>query len=240
MGRKICISTGCFFNRHEDMDINKQIALCSKLDIDGVEILFGDAKRLLRQRISRDSINILRGFEFNTFHMPFHLKKKRMLFVNNRITRKVFAKVYDICDKADVVNINLHSPQIRNFRLFDRNYNYSIENMERKDKLKADDYKRFFRKHRNFRFVLDTTHASEAGELGELIRELKEHIVYFHLSANYFNHLHLPLHVLKEKYLSGLNLLKGLKVPVVIENQIGTDGIKEYKEEIGFVRKWLS
>ena len=129
MKRKICISTGCAHNPYVTDDINKQIKLFSKLDIDGMEILLGDAERLLRSKLNKESIKILKNFEFNTFHVPFYFCENHLYFHDNKLTKRIFNKIYPICDKINAKNINIHPQQINNFKILDKNYNYSIENM---------------------------------------------------------------------------------------------------------------
>jgi len=220
-------------------DLNKDIKLISKLDVDGFEFLLGDVLELLTFRFTRSSIKILKNLEFNTVHAPFYLDREHFTLSNNKRSKRIMKKLHEIYDQINAVNINLHPQQIESFKIFDmKNYNYSIENMEMHHEFKINYYKKFLKK--GFKFVLDTTHASEADELDKLFKTFKKDIVYMHLSANYFNHLHLPLHVLKEEYLRPLNIIKKGKFPVVLENMMGTKDIKEYKKEVEFVRKWLN
>ena len=150
-------------------------------------------------------------------------------------------KVYDIYDKINAVNINIHPQQIKNFKIFDtKNYQHSIENMEMHHEFDVKYYAQILKKNPSFKLVLDTTHASEGGELNKLFKAFKQRIVYTHLSANYFNHLHLPLHTLNREYLKPFGIIKKAKFPIVLENQIGAKDVKEYKKEIEFVRKWLN
>lgn len=243
MKRSVCMSMGSFYQKrkkHYSLEgMDNAIKICSKLDIDGVEILFGDAEKLLKFKLDDEQIRILNKFRFNTIHLPFKFKEKELLFKKDNLTKRILKKAYNIYDKIDAKNINIHPTQISDYKIFDKRYNYSIENMEIKDGLKIKDYKNILSQNKNFRFVLDTTHASEAGELKDLIKNFRRDIIYLHLSANYFNHLHIPLHVLKEEYIKYLYIIKRLNVPFIIEDQIGTETIREYEKEVNFVRKWL-
>ena len=62
-------------------------------------------------------------------------------------------------------------------------------------------YSDIFKKNPCFNMVLDTTHAVAAGNLKQLIKRFEKKIVYSHFSANYFDHLHMPLHSVDKKYL---------------------------------------
>lgn len=250
MKRIICISTGNFYARVKGtyglkgQEMNKIIKLCSKMDIDGVEILISNLKEFLKFRFSPESIRILRNYKFNTIHAPFGItagkKKEPLIFSRNRRCKKALERIYWMYNKINAKNINFHPQQIKNFGVFDvKNYNHSIENMEGKDSLKLIDYKKILNKNKGFGFVLDTTHAGESGEINALLEGLRNKIIYAHLSANYFNHLHMPLHTLKDEYLKNFEVLKKEKFPIVIECQIGSKELYEYKREVDFIRKWL-
>lgn len=240
MRRLICISNGCFWSPYHKEDTNKNVKLLSKLDADGFEFLLGDVMDLLTFKFKKSSIKILNKYNFNTIHMPFHIDGEKFLLGNDKRSKRIIKKIYGIYDQINAVNINIHPQQIKSFKIFDtKNYNHSIENMEVHHEFGIDYYKRILRKNPSFKFVLDTTHASEAKELDKLFKTFKKNIVYTHLSANYFNHLHIPLHALNKEYLKSFSTIKKGNFPIVLENQIGEKNIEEYRKEINFVRKWL-
>ena len=240
MKRLICISKGCFWSPYLKDDMNKQIKLSSKLNVDGFEFLLGDVMDLLTFKFKKSSIQILKGYEFNTVHLPFHLDEEHFFLSTNKRSKRIMKKLYEIYDQINAVNLNIHPQQIKSFKIFDtKNYQHSIEGMEFKDGFKIQYYNKILQKNPSFKFVLDTTHALEGQELDKLFKAFKKKIIYAHLSANYLHHLHLPLHILKEEYLKPLNIIKKSKFPVVLENLMGTKDINEYKKEIEFVRKWL-
>ena len=239
MKRLICISNGSFWNPYLKEDVDKNIKISSKLDVDGFEFLLGDVMDLLTFKFKKNSVKILKSFEFNTVHAPFHLDGEHFFLSNNKRSRRIMKKLYEIYDQINAVNLNIHPQQIKSLKILDtKNYQHSIENMEMHQELKIKDYNKFLKK--GFKLVLDTTHASEAGELDKLFKTFRKKIVYTHLSANYFNHLHLPLHALKEEYLEPLNIIKKEDFPIVLENQTGARSLDEYKKEINFLRKWLN
>lgn len=241
MRRLVCISKGCFWNRYLKGNVNNNVKLISKLDVDGFEFLLGDAIDLLTFKFKKSSIKILKNLKFNTVHAPFHLDGEHFFLSNNKISKRIMNKLYEIYDQINAVNLNVHPQQIKSFKIFDtKNYQHSIESMEFKDKFSIQYYNKILQKNPSFKFVLDTTHALESQELAKLFKAFKKKIIYAHLSANYFHHLHLPLHILKEEYLKPLNIIKKSKFPIVLENMIGTKDIKEYKQEVNFVRKWLN
>jgi len=241
MKRIISISTGCMFNPYLKEDLNKDIKLLSKLDIDGLEFLIADAINLLSFRLKKETIRILRRYKFNTIHAPFHLAEESLEFSNNKRSQRIMAKIYEIYDQINAVDINIHPHQIKSYKIFDtKNYQHSIENMEMHHELDIRYYSKILKKNPSFKLVLDTTHASEGGELNQLFKAFKQKIIYSHLSANYFNHLHLPFHALNKEYLKPFEIIKKGNFPIVLENQIGSKDVKEYKKEIEFVRKWLN
>ncbi len=245
MKKPICISTGCFYRMvaggyNVTKGMNQVIKMCSKLNIDGIELLFGNGADLLKFKPSKSSIKIFKNLKFNTIHAPFSYKDSKLYFMDCRLTKRILKKMYELYNLIGAKSINIHPQQIKNFKVFDKNYNYTIENMEMRHNFKIKDYRKILKNNEKFKFVLDTTHANEAGELKKLIINFKKDISYFHLSANYYNHLHLPFHILKNEHLKPFEIVKKLDVPVILENQTGTRTIKEYKAEVEFVRKWLN
>lgn len=235
------MSKGLLYNPYIKEDVNKSIKLVSKLDIDGFEFLIGDAKDLLNFKIKRNSIKLLKDLDFNTLHVPFDLNDKPFLLSKNNITKKILDKLYYIYDKINAVNLNVHPQQISDFKVFNiKDYKHSIENMEKHYGLKIKDYAKILKDNNSFRFVLDTSHSSEEGTINKLFKKFRKNIIYCHLSASYFNHLHLPLHILGGEYLKQLEIIKKGNFPVVLESQIGAKDINEYKKEISFVRRWLN
>ena len=64
MKRKICMSTGCLWNPYLEGDANKEIKLLSKLNIDGIEFLIGDAVELLPFKMKKETIKLLKNSSF--------------------------------------------------------------------------------------------------------------------------------------------------------------------------------
>lgn len=245
MKRKICISTGCFYTKDKSynrvMEMDKVIKTASNLDVDGIEVLFGSAAELIKYKFNKRTIDILKKMKFNTIHAPFYTtKKESLIFSNKPIVRKVLAKIYNLYDLIGAKNINFHPHQIKNFRIFNTtDYQHSIENMEKYHRFDESYYAKIFNENPSFKFVFDTTHASESGELNRLFARFNKKIIYSHLSSNYFNHLHIPLHALNKEYLKPLNIIKKGKFPLILESQIGTKTISEYKKEVDFLKNWL-
>ena len=238
--KSVCISNGLLYNPYKKENINKNIKLISKLDVDGFEFLLGSAEQVMAFKFNKESLKILRDLKHNSVHVPFYLKNNDLFFSNNILTKKLLNKLYYIYDKINADNINIHPQQIKNYKIFNiKDYQHSIENMELEHNLNIKDYKKILKQNPQFKFVLDTTHANEEGKLKQIFNEMRKHIVYTHLSCNYFNHLHLPLHVLRPQFLKPLEIIKKGKFPIVLESQIGVDNIKAYQAEISFVRKWI-
>ena len=239
--RLLCISKGVLYNPYKKEDMNKDIKIISKLDIDGFEFLLGSAEQVMAFKFNKESFKILKDLKHNSIHAPFYAKDKHLVFSNNNMTKKLMNKIYYIYDKINADNINIHPQQIKDYKVFNsKDYQFSIENMEQKHNFKISDYKRLLKQNPRFKLVLDTTHANEEGTLNKIFKTFKQHIVYTHLSCNYYNHLHLPLHTLRPEFLKPLEIIKKGKFPIVLESQIGTDNIKAYQREISFVRSWLN
>ena len=245
MKRLMCISTGCFHSRHvkKEAPANEKIKLCSKLDVDGIELIFAHVEHLANFKLNKESVNILKNMKFNTIHLPFYQKIKKsedFIFNDSPLVKRVMNKAYRLYDQIDAKNIVIHSNLVKNYELFDvLNYQHSIENMEFKHHFKISDYSKILKENPSFKMVFDTTHAGEGKEMHTLIKNFKNKMIYCHLSSNYFNHLHIPFHVLNKEYLKPFEPIKKLNMPVILESQIGAKTINEYKKEVDFVRKWL-
>ena len=148
--RKICISTGSFYRiTANDYDVAKEmnqvINMCSKLNVDGIELLFGNGAELLKFKLNESSIKIFKKLKFNTLHAPFSYKESKFYFMDSKLTKRILKKMYELYDLIGAKSINLHPQQIKNFKVFDKNYNYTIENMEIRHRFKVKDYKKILK-----------------------------------------------------------------------------------------------
>ena len=242
--RLVSFSTGNFYVQGRLRDKNKDISLCSKLKgIDGVEIMFALGAYLRGFKLKKSNIKFLRSLKFNTLHAPIWIKNspRGKYYYNTLYCKKILNKLHKIYDQIEAKNINFHAYQIKNFNLFkNKDYQYSIENLEARHNMKLSRYKEILNNHPNFKMVLDTSHCQEVDEyeIKRLVKMFKRKIMYTHLSSNTYNKIHQPIHTVDKKFLKQLNPVKGLRTPIVIETWTNTIDIKMMNKEIRFVKKW--
>lgn len=242
---KICFSTGNFYISGKKKNLNKDILRCSKLDIDGVEIILGTLPEINTFKPTKQTLKFLKTLDYNTIHAPFHLNndRERIYYKNSSKYKKLLEKLHKLYDKINAHNIIFHTNLIKNFKLLKPgNYQYSIENSMGSVYTIAH-YREILINNPYLKIVLDTTHSLEHSqtELKELIKNFKKRIIYIHLSGYENKRFHIPLHMLKNK--SSLKLVspvKKLNVPIVIETWIGKKDINLFKKEVSFVKKWLN
>jgi hypothetical protein len=149
-------------------------------------------------------------------------------------------KMREIYDLINAKNINFHPDRIKNFKLLEekRNYQYSIENMEKRVGIKDSEYKTILKKYPHLKMVLDVSHASEWSkkEAGKLAGMFGDKIIYIHSSINF----HQPLHLADKRFLKQLEPIKKLDCPIVIETWTNSLNIEMLRREVDFVRKWAA
>jgi len=243
---KICFSTGNFYISGKKKDLNKDILKCSKLDIEGVEIIFGTLPEVNTFKPKKQTLKFLKTLNYNTIHAPFHFNNdsERIYYKNSSRYKKLLEKLHKFYDKINAYNINFHTNLIKNYKLLKPgDYQYSIEN-SMGTTYTISNYRKILANNPHLKLVIDTTHSLEHSktELKELIKNFKKKIIYVHLSGFENEKGHIPLHMLKSK--NSLKLIypiRKLNVPMIIETWIDKPTIiKIFKKEISFVKKWLN
>lgn len=244
MKRIICFSTGNMYKIHTDM--NKKVSKCLKLKVDGIELLFGEASILPKFKLSKKNSIGLKKLKFNTIHLPFYKtnKKEKLYFFNTSYCKKIIGKACKIAKQIDAKNINLHAHQLKNPKVLEgfEDFNFTFENLMPHHGYNIKDYKDVLKKHPNFKFLLDTSHAILNNNLKELVKNFKDKISFVHLSAAKYDKQvdHFLVHRFNYPSRKELEIIKGLKCPVIIEagREKGLT-LNDFKKEIKYVRKWL-
>jgi len=244
MKRAVCFSTGNMYQVTNN--IHKMIDDSLKLDVDGIELLFSNAETLLKFRFKKDEISRLRKLKHNTIHLPFYKteRKDRIYFFNTPYCRKIIAKLCKIASQINAVNLNLHAHQLKNEKVLEgfKNFNFTFENLMPYHGFTVKDYKAVLKKHPDFRFLLDTSHAILNNNLKELVKNFKDKISFIHLSAAKYEEQkdHFLIHRFNHHSRKELDIIKRLKCPVIIEagREKGLK-LKDFKKEISYVRRWL-
>ena len=243
MKRPILFSTGNIWQLNKS--IYKQIESSLELNVDGIELLFPTATKLINFSLKKEYIDKFKKFKFNTIHMPFYKdsKKTKIKYYDTHYYRKLFEKAVKIANKINAVNLNIHAHQLKNPKLIDGlNIDFTFENLEGQHHFKISDYQRVFRKNPDINMLLDVSHAVWTNQLESFVRIFKDKIKFIHLSgAKGPKDDHYLLHRFDHPNRKRLDIIKKLNCPVIIEagREKGLT-IDDFRKEIKYVRKWLN
>lgn len=221
--------------------IDDSVRMCSKLDIDGVELTLLGLSDVNGLKLGKANIRFLRSLKLNTIHAPLFSNRGRIAYKNDMKSRKIISRLHKIYDLIGATNINFHPTSIRDFRILKENdYDYSIENMPRRYGLPHSYYRRILSDHPHLMMVLDASHALEFSpeELKRMVKDFRRDIIYTHLSVNIGRGIHLPLHMVSESVRRTAEPARKLN-DFVIETWLEKLDMDIFKKEVSFVRKWI-
>jgi len=244
MARKIIFSIGNMYQISKD--IHKNIGNSLKLDVDGIELLFGSAESLMKFRFRKSEVAKLRKLKYNTIHLPFHNTDRRdyIYFYNKPYYRKAFEKAYDIARQINAINLNMHAHQLKNPKVIEGldDIGFTFENLTRRHSWGINNYKGVFEKNPRFGMLLDTSHGLMTNQLERLVDNFKDRIRFVHLSGSKGKEDdHILVHRFFHPNKKRLDIIKKLKCPVIIEagREKGLR-LEDFKKEIRYVRRWLN
>ncbi|MBS3057267.1 MAG: hypothetical protein J4415_01410, partial [Candidatus Diapherotrites archaeon] len=120
--RKVCVSTACWWGL--DRNLNRVISTIAKQKIDGVELCFVYLKELLSCKLSRKSIDYLKGLEFNTIHAPM-----KHHYTNSTRTKNIISKIAKLYDAIDAKFVIIHPWLVKSYKHIDASgMNVCMEN----------------------------------------------------------------------------------------------------------------
>ncbi len=207
-----------------------------QLDISGVEITFASKEELYPFELSQDNMSWLKGLDYVSIHAPFSLLREavdekellRQLDIISRLYKDINAK-----------NVIIHPDEIPAQEiLYKYNVNFSTENLPPPGYGTVSDLRNVFKKYPEMGLCLDVSHAylKSENETSELINAFKDRITQIHFSGTYKSMDHQSLRVVTKTFLSSINPVKDLHVPIVIEEDIGEKDLKYLKEEIEYIK----
>jgi len=219
---------------------NILIKYAKKLDISGVEITFATKEELYSFKLSKNNKLWLRRLSYITIHAPFKLirasKNKEEIIRQLNIISNLYN---DIKAKCVIIHpTDLPPPKIL------RQYNFTIatENLAKRKHITIRDLKKNFKKYPKIKLCLDVSHAYlwSKYETNNLIKAFKNKISLIHFSGTYRNKEHQPLKNITKDFLSSIQPIKKLKVPIIIEEDIKIKNLKFVKEEIKIIKKLIN
>ncbi len=210
-----------------------------KLDINGVEMTFSSKKDLYSFSLSKSNRSWLEKLDYVTIHAPFRLVKESN---NEEEIIKQLNMISTLYDEINAKNViihpdNLPPPQI----LEPYNFTISVENLPPKEDVSISDLRKILNKYPNMRLCLDVSHAYlwSKYETGRLIKAFKGKISQIHFSGTYRKKQHQSLRIVSKMFLSSIQPLKDITVPIVIEEEVEINSLQLIREEINYTKNLL-
>src|SRR3989344_5918039 len=261
MSQKILISTTSL--RNWNLNINEQISVLTNFNIDGIELNFHSKEELRNLTLSQESLRTLKRFSFNTLHLPFrnitYAKKNVILKRIKDIYRKINAKFivvhpnithdYSIFEGMNITieNYGLTRKQflLFHFQEIINMVSKGILNINKEFSLVPDQNIKLHKdlmENKSLKLVLYTSHTMSFNnmEIKKYIDIYRERIAGIHLSTfnNYKNHN--LLHKTDKSILKHLDIIKELRVPLILEEKFNHMQKDNIKKELSFIRTWLN
>lgn len=228
MKNLISASTGCFYDIYRsDINVAIENIIKSRIDVDGIELMFPSREDLLNFQVRFDIKKFLNSLQYNSIHMPWNnifYSEKEVEFIK---------KVDDISDKINAKTLVFHTDVVSDYSLIiSDKTKTSVENPGSKEKYgsKISEIKEILSNHPKVFFTVDLAHLLVNKWDIKEIKQLKNRIVEMHISIHR-NSYHAPLNPDKG---SILEEIKFLDCPLVVECKI--KNISELETELDFIR----
>ncbi len=178
--------------------------------------------------------------EYVTIHSPFHLKRDAK---NEDEVIKQLDAISKFYDDINAQNVIIHPKDLPSQAILDRyNFLVSTENIRPKSKFTAKHLKKVLDKYPNIKLCLDVSHAFvwSRHETEELVNNFKDKISQIHFSSTYRTRDHQSLKKTTDNFLLSIEPIKKLSCPIVIEEDFRVRSLKIVKEEIKYIKEYLS
>jgi len=211
-----------------------------KLGIQGIEITFGPKERLYSFKLDKDLKSRLKKFRYITIHAPFEL-------VKDSKDRREIVRQLDIIDKlyAEIKakRVIIHPDNLPKAEILKKyGFKVSTENLKRKRDISIPKLRKIIKRYPKIGFCLDTSHAFSWSqhETGKLATAFKDRITQIHLSARHGGKDHQFLSKADRQFLSSIEPIKKINVPIVIEEEIKKINLNSIKKEIEYIKKFFA
>jgi len=230
---KICFATGNLFKWEMFKNINDIITFLKQYPFYGLEITFGHPEEIDEFSISDENKKYLKSLKYLSIHLPF-----KYTYQKDEATKILINKIIKIIKELNVQSVVIHPDNIIDSYYINKiSAQKCIENLTPRHGFSVDDYKTFLAENKDYKIVIDTTHAlhHSMDHLKELLENLKEEIYQFHWSEHDGIKKHLPVHLdhnnLKE-------LIFPFNVPLVIEAIYSLDDIDSFNKDMKFLNRY--
>ena len=211
-----------------------------KLGIQGIEITFGPKERLYSFKLSKDLKSRLKKFRYITIHAPFELvkdsKNDREIVKQLDIIEKLY---FEIKAKRVIIHPD-NLPKAETLKKY--SFEVSTENLKEKRGISIPKLRKILKKYPKIGFCLDASHAYSWSqhETEKLVAAFKSRITQIHLSARHKEKDHQFLNKADKQFLSSVDPIKKLNVPIVIEEEIKKINFNSIKKEIEYIKKFFA
>ncbi len=236
MKRVFSFALGNIWRWNTSTNRNVLIDYIRKLDISGVELTFATKEELYSFNLSRKNKHWLKSLDYVTIHAPFRLIK------GSKDPEEVIKQLNDISRLYDDINgknVIIHPKDLINSDIpKDFKCDISTENLPPKSGVSLSDLRKVLHKYPKMRLCLDVSHAYSWSrvETGKLTKAFKDKISQIHFSGTYRKRDHQSLRNVTKNFLLSIQPIKGLEIPIVIEEDIQTRSLGYVKEEIEYIK----
>jgi sugar phosphate isomerase/epimerase len=210
-----------------------------KLDVSGVEITFASKEALYSFKLSKNDKSWLKSLDYISIHAPFNLVKESK---NKEEVIKQLSAILKLYEDVNAKNVVIHPDDLPNLKILEKyKFNISTENLPPGRHITLSYLRKILNTYPNIRFCLDVSHAYTHSkyETNKLINAFKHKISQIHFSGTYRRRYHQSLRSVTGDFLSSIQHVKELSVPIIIEESIETKSLKFVKEEIAYIKNLL-
>ena len=237
MEQIISFSLGNIWRWCESPDRSKLIRYLKRLDVSGVEIVFPTEKELYAFKLSGIDAEWLRGLSYTTIHAPFNLFSTHS---DEETILKQLIAISKLYERIHAKSVVFHPGPLKKLAaVADGNFHATIENLPPGRHGGIPELIRIFNEYPKFSFCLDISHAYlwSKDETARLIRKFGSRLSQIHLSGTFRRKTHQPLQRVSRNFRQTLEEIKGIDVPLVIEEDFREKSIADVKKELTFIRE---
>ena len=240
--RLFTFGTGNFYQRfltkmeYEEGYYDQVIRLCQKLETDGIELFFAYNESVKRFSISSESEEWIRKQKRITIHAPPSLPE------DEAELQEVLATIDKIYRRLGAEQLIIHPVSFPDRRILDRfGFRVSTENLGRKRNISISMLRKIAEKS-GAGLCLDIAHAYlwSKNETRKIIRAFDGKITQVHFSAVSDSLPHVSLSSADADFLYSIEPVRQLKVPVVIEQNMGTMSTSFANKEIRSIKNFFA
>lgn len=236
MKRIISFATGNLWSWSKALNRGALLAYIQKLKIDGAEITFSSKEELFAFRLSAKQEQWIRNLEYVTIHAPFELIRGAGSEQEVMKQLEVIAKLYT---ELNAQNVIIHPHDLPDPKVLNRfGFKVSTENLTPQSKITIVKLKSILQAYPQIGLCLDVSHAYlwSKEETAKLVQLFKKRITQIHFSGTYRKRDHQSLQVVSKNFLSSIEPIFALNVPIVIEEDMTSQDQKFLLDEVRWIR----